>query len=128
MQHIDSQIIERVADGAGARLEVSKGLWRYLFFSCEPVDQVLLVNLVLSRRPEVGAPISLTGTTVCTGTPGSGPGCSFGNCCEICIVRVERGGGSCPEFLPMGTGLNRVEEKPLSQWVLCHIFCHVHLI
>ena len=54
-QHTGSQIIECVVDRGGARLEVSKGLWTYLFFSCEPFEQALLVNLVLSERARGGS-------------------------------------------------------------------------
>ena len=54
-QHTDSKIIESVVNRGGACPEVSKGLWTYLFFSCEPFDQVTLVNLVLSKRARGGS-------------------------------------------------------------------------
>lgn len=74
----------------GACLEVGKGLPTYLFFSCEPFEQALLVNLELSKRARGGScHLSLTGATVYMGTPGSGPGCSFSNCCEITTLWWE---------------------------------------
>lgn len=60
-QHTDSQITGCVVDRGGACLEVSKGLWTYLFFSCEPFDQTLLVNLALSNRARgASSPLSLS--------------------------------------------------------------------
>lgn len=116
-QHADSQITECVVDRGGACLEVSKDLWTYLFFSCEPFDQTLLVNLVLSNRARGGSScLSFTGATVYMRTPGSGPGCSFGNCCETCTVC----GGSCPVCL-----------LPHSQWgnnLLAAFFCNIYLV
>lgn len=49
--------------------------------------------------------LSLTAAAVYIGTSGSGSGCSFGNCCEICTVPGGRGGGSSPFCL-----------LPHSQW------------
>lgn len=69
-QHTDSQIIECVVDRGGACLEVSKGLWTYLFFSCEPFDQTLLVNLLLSKRARGGSShLSLSQGPLCTCRP-----------------------------------------------------------
>ncbi len=53
-QHTDSQIIECVVGRGGACPEVSKGLWTYLFFSCETFEQAFLVHLVLSKRARGG--------------------------------------------------------------------------
>lgn len=48
--HIAKFVVKRT----GAWLRLSKGLWTYLFFSCEPFEQTLLVNLGLSMRARGG--------------------------------------------------------------------------
>lgn len=56
LSHIAKFAVER----AGAWLGVSQGLGTCLFFSCEPFEHALFVNLVLSMRARGGPRLSVS--------------------------------------------------------------------